>query len=52
MVRRPVQLGGVIASGVVIDKGLSGQERVVTLAGGFLQSGEVVRVAAAARIRA
>ncbi|MHB1871370.1 MAG: efflux RND transporter periplasmic adaptor subunit [Steroidobacteraceae bacterium] len=46
-VRRPVRLGGVIASGVVIDGGLSGRERVVTLAGGFLQNGESVRVAPA-----
>ncbi|MDE2339008.1 MAG: efflux RND transporter periplasmic adaptor subunit [Gammaproteobacteria bacterium] len=43
-VRRPVVLGGVIASGVVIAKGLTGRERVVTLAGGFLQSGEPVQV--------
>ena len=43
-VRRPVMLGGVIASGVVIAKGLTGRERVVTLAGGFLQSGEPVQV--------
>ncbi len=48
-VRRPVRLGGVIASGVVIDGGLSGRERVVTLAGGFLQNGESVRVAPARR---
>ncbi len=40
-----VQLGGVIASGVVIARGLTGRERVVTLAGGFLQNGERVRVA-------
>ena len=45
VVRRPVALGGVIASGVVIAKGLTGRERVVTLAGGFLQSGEAVRIA-------
>jgi RND family efflux transporter MFP subunit len=45
-VRRSVVLGGVIASGVVIDKGLTGRERVVTLAGGFLQSGETVQVQA------
>ena len=45
VVRRSVQLGGVIASGVVIEQGLTGRERVVTLAGGFLQSGETVRVA-------
>lgn len=47
VVRRPVRLGGVIASGVIIAKGLTGRERVVTLAGGFLQSGERVRVAPA-----
>lgn len=46
VVRRPVELAGVVASGVVIARGLSGRERVVTLAGGFLQSGERVRVAA------
>jgi len=51
VVRRPVQLGGVLASGVVIAKGLTGQERVVTLAGGFLQSGEKVRVARAGPAR-
>ena len=45
-VRRSVVLGGVIASGVVINKGLTGRERVVTLAGGFLQSGEAVQVQA------
>lgn len=46
-VRRRVKIGGVIASGVVIDQGLSGREHVVTLAGGFLQSGEKVRLAPA-----
>ncbi len=45
IVRRAVQLGGVLASGVVIARGLTGRERVVTLAGGFLQSGEKVQVA-------
>ncbi len=45
VVRRRVELGGVIASGVVIARGLTGRERVVTLAGGFLQNGEAVRVA-------
>jgi RND family efflux transporter MFP subunit len=45
-IRRSVVLGAVIASGVVIAKGLTGRERVVTLAGGFLQSGEAVRVQA------
>ncbi len=44
-VRRSVQLGEVISSGVVIERGLTGRERIVTLAGGFLQNGETVRVA-------
>lgn len=44
-VRRRVQLGDVIASGVIVEKGLTGRESVVTLAGGFLQNGEAVRVA-------
>jgi HlyD family secretion protein len=43
--RRMVRLGNAIASGVVVTRGLTGRERVVTLAGGFLQSGETVRVA-------
>jgi HlyD family secretion protein len=45
--RRNVRLGSAISSGVVIDKGLTGRERVVSLAGGFLQSGERVDVAKA-----
>jgi HlyD family secretion protein len=44
--RRMVQLGNAIPSGVVVTRGLTGRERVVTLAGGFLQSGETVRVTA------
>ena len=45
VVRRNVQVGNAIASGVVVTRGLSGRERVVSLAGGFLQSGEAVDVA-------
>lgn len=41
--RRNVQIGNVIAAGVVIESGLTGGERVVSLAGGFLQSGETVK---------
>ncbi len=44
--RRMVQLGNAIASGVVVTRGLTGRERVVSLAGGFLQSGETVKVTA------
>jgi RND family efflux transporter MFP subunit len=43
--RRPVNVGNVIPSGVVITTGLSGRERVVSMDGGFLHSGEKVTVA-------
>ena len=43
--RRPVGVGNVIPSGVVITEGLSGRERVVAMDGGFLHSGEKVTVA-------
>jgi HlyD family secretion protein len=43
--RRPVEVGSVVPSGVVIAQGLSGRERVVTMDGGFLHSGERVTVA-------
>jgi HlyD family secretion protein len=43
--RRNVQVGNATPSGIIIDRGLTGQERVVALAGGFLQSGERVDVA-------
>ena len=46
VVRRNVQIGNVIAAGIVIDKGLTGREQVVSLAGGFLQNDEAVKVAA------
>jgi HlyD family secretion protein len=42
-VRRKVELGLVTDSGIVIASGLSGQERVVLRAGGFLTDGETVR---------
>ena len=43
VVRRPVELGLVTDQGIAIASGLSGQERVVLRAGGFLTDGEVVR---------
>jgi RND family efflux transporter MFP subunit len=43
--RRPVNVGNVIPSGVVITAGLSGRERVVSMDGGFLHGGEKVTVA-------
>jgi HlyD family secretion protein len=45
VLRRPVEVGSVVPSGVVIAQGLSGRERVVTMDGGFLHSGERVTVA-------
>ena len=42
--RRAVKVGSVIPDGVVITGGLSGRERVVSVDGGFLHSGEKVTV--------
>jgi hypothetical protein len=41
-VRRPVKTGAVTAQGLAITEGLSGNERVVLKAGGFLNPGESV----------
>lgn len=43
--RRDVRVGSVIPSGVVIADGLTGKERVVSIDGGFLHSGEKVSIA-------
>ncbi len=43
VVRRPVQLGMITAAGIAITSGLSGTEKVVLRAGGFLAEGEVIR---------
>lgn len=43
--RRTVQVGSVIPAGVVIEDGLSGRERVVSMDGGFLHGGEKVSIA-------
>lgn len=43
VVRRPVELGLVTPDGIAIASGLSGTERVVLRAGGFLNAGETVR---------
>jgi HlyD family secretion protein len=45
--RRTVTVGSVIPDGVVIAGGLSGQERVVAVDGGFLHDGEKVTVTSA-----
>lgn len=45
--RRDVRIIGTISEGIVIGSGLSGDERVVATAGGFLREGERVNVAPA-----
>jgi hypothetical protein len=46
--RRAIRVGGSIAAGVIVAQGLTGSERVVTTAGGFLREGELVTVTAPA----
>jgi RND family efflux transporter MFP subunit len=46
--RRDVQVGGTIPAGIIITKGLSGSEKIVTTAAGFLREGEKVNIAPAA----
>ena len=41
--RRPVKQGQVTAQGIIVAEGLSGNERVVLRAGGFLQPGETIK---------
>lgn len=41
--RRAIKTGDVMAQGIVVASGLSGSERVVMRAGGFLNPGDVVR---------
>lgn len=43
VVRRPVKTGLVTGDGIAVVEGLSGSERVVLRAGGFLQPGESVK---------
>jgi len=43
--RRDVQVGGTLSAGIIITGGLTGQERIVTTAAGFLRAGEKVSVA-------
>jgi multidrug efflux pump subunit AcrA (membrane-fusion protein) len=45
VVRRDVQVGGTIPTGIIITSGLNGDERVITTAAGFLREGEKVNVA-------
>ena len=46
--RHAVRVSGVSDHGAVISEGLTGKERVVATAGGFLRDGEQVKVAPAA----
>jgi RND family efflux transporter MFP subunit len=46
--RRDVQIGGTLPAGIIITSGLSGQERIVATAAGFLRESESVKVAPAA----
>ena len=43
--RRAVRVSGTTETGVIVAEGLSGSERVVATAGGFLRDGETVKVA-------
>jgi RND family efflux transporter MFP subunit len=43
--RRAVRIAGTTESGVIVAEGLTGNERVVATAGGFLRDGETVKVA-------
>lgn len=47
--RRPIKTGMVTDAGIAIAEGLSGDERVVMRAGGFLQPGETVQPRAAGK---
>jgi HlyD family secretion protein len=46
--RRAVTIGDTIDAGVVVSAGLTGKERIVTTAGGFLRNGEPVTVVSVA----
>jgi RND family efflux transporter MFP subunit len=46
--RRDVVVGGTLSAGIIISKGLRGDERIVTTAAGFLRQGEKVNVNVAA----
>jgi hypothetical protein len=45
--RHPVHVSGMTEAGTIISSGLTGNERVVATAGGFLRDGEEVRIAPA-----
>ena len=43
--RRAINVAGARATGLLVDRGLTGNERVVAVAGAFLRTGEQVKVA-------
>lgn len=43
VVRRNVTLGSAVPGGIIVTKGLTGKERIVVRAGGFLNPGETVK---------
>jgi len=45
VVKHRVRVSGIIEAGTVIAEGLTGHERIVTTAGGFLREGEAVTIA-------
>jgi RND family efflux transporter MFP subunit len=51
VVRRPVEVGIVTADGITVASGLTGRERIVARAGGFLRAGDKVRPVAEGRAR-
>ena len=46
--RRAINVVGARSEGLLVDSGLTGDERVVAIAGAFLRAGEQVKVAPAA----
>jgi RND family efflux transporter MFP subunit len=51
VVRRPVEVGIVTGDGITIASGLTGRERIVARAGGFLRPGDKVRPVVEGRTR-
>jgi RND family efflux transporter MFP subunit len=49
VVRRPVRVANATPDGIVIAEGLTGNERIITTAGGFLRAGEKVQLASEPR---
>jgi RND family efflux transporter MFP subunit len=45
--RRDVEVGGTLPAGIIISSGLTGREKIVATAGGFLREGESVNLSVA-----